>query len=165
MDIGRICRHLLLTHWQVKAAFPRPTLRAIEQSIAASERAHVGEVRFVVEGALDTGPLFRSQSPRERAIDVFAQLRIWDTEHNNGLLIYLLLADHAVEIVADRGIHAKVGQPEWEVICRQMEASFRQAKYEDGVLRGIEAVTRHLVAHYPATGAGPNELPDRPVVL
>lgn len=165
MKIKRILRHLVMTRRQVHRAFPRPTLIAIEQAITASETAHSGEIRFVLDGALDGAPLFKGQSARERAIDVFSQLRIWDTQHNNGLLIYLLLADRAVEIVADRGIHAKVGTREWERICRQMETAFKQANYEGGVVSGIQAVTRHLVEHFPASGTGQNELPDQPVVL
>ena len=165
MNIKRIAKHLLATHGRVNRAFPRQTLVAIEQAIKASETAHVGEVRFVVEGALDGTPLFNGQSARERAIDVFSQLRVWDTEHNNGVLIYLLLADREVEIVADRGIHAKVGLEEWEKICRTMETSFEQANYEGGVVSGIQAATQHLMKHFPAAGADQNELPDKPVVL
>lgn len=165
MNIKRILRHLVMTHWQVKRAFPRQTLIAIEQAIKAGETAHVGEIRFVVEGALDGTPLFKGQSARERAIDVFSQLRIWDTEHNNGVLIYLLLADRDVEIVADRGIHAQVGLEEWERICRTMETAFKQENYQGGVVSGIQVVTRHLMKHFPASGAGQNELPDKPVVL
>ena len=165
MNIKRITKHLLLTHWQVNRAFPARTLMAIEQAIKASESAHVGEVRFAVEGALHSAPLLKGQSAREHALEVFSQLRVWDTEHNNGLLIYLLLADRAVEIVADRGIHAKVGAPKWENICRAMENAFKQADYEGGVIRGIQAVTQHLMQHFPASGAGPNELPDKPVIL
>ena len=154
-----------MTHWQVNRAFSRQSLTAIEQAIKASETAHVGEVRFVVEGALDGTPLFKGQSARERAIDVFSQLRIWDTEHNNGLLIYLLLADRDVEIVADRGIHSKVGSREWEKICRTMEKAFKKSNYEAGVVSGIQAVTQHLTTYFPAANAGRNELPDKPVVL
>lgn len=165
MNIKRITKHLLLTHWQVNRSFPRQTLIAIEQAIRASETAHVGEIRFVVEGALDGAPLFKGQSARSRAIEVFSQLRVWDTEHNNGLLIYLLLADRAVEIVADRGIHSKVGLREWENICSRMETAFKQTSYEDGVIKGIQAITKHLMKHFPASGAGQNELPDKPVVL
>ncbi len=165
MNIKRITKHLLLTHWRVNRAFPPITLMAIEQAIKASEAAHVGEVRFVVEGALDGIPLFSGQSARERAIDVFSNLRIWDTEHNNGVLIYLLLADRDVEIVADRWIHTKVGQEEWERICHKMEAAFKQENFEGGVVSGIHAVTRHLTKHFPATGIDRNELPDKPVVL
>jgi len=131
----------------------------------ASETVHAGEIRFVVEGALDGTPLFKGQSARERAIDVFSQLRIWDTEHNNGVLIYLLLADRDVEIVADRGVHSMVGSEEWEKICRKMETAFKQANYEGGVVGGIHAVTQHLIKHFPASDSGQNELPDKPVVL
>ena len=165
MNVKRIATHLLLTHWQVDRAFPHKTMLAIERAIKASETAHSGEIRFAVEGALDSGPLFGAQSARERALEVFAQLRIWDTEHNNGVLIYLLLADRHVEIVADRGIHPKVGSREWEGICRTMETAFRQADYEAGVVNGIQAVSQYLIKHFPAIGAGQNELPDQPVVL
>jgi uncharacterized membrane protein len=161
---ARIAKHLLMTHWQVERAFPRHVLAAIETAIKASESARAGEIRFMVEGALDSAALFRGQSARERAIEVFSQLRIWDTEHNNGVLIYLLLADRDVEIVADRGIHAKVGRPGWEGICRQMETAFGQADYESGAVSGIQAVAQQLVEHFPASGKQRNELPDRPVV-
>ena len=165
MNIKRVLRHLLVTHRRVKRAFPSDTLLAIDRAIKASEASHVGEIRFAVEGALDGTPLFKGQSARERAIDVFSQLRMWDTEHNNGVLIYLLLADRDVEIVADRGVHAKVGTQEWEKICRAMETAFKQAHYEAGVVSGIQAVTQHLVAHFPAVGNDRNELLDKPVVL
>ena len=154
-----------MTRLQVNRAFPRQTLTAIEQAIKASETAHVGEIRFVVEGALDGAPLFKGHSAKERAIDIFSQLRIWDTEHNNGVLIYLLLADRDVEIVADRGIHAEVGPREWEKICRKMEMAFKQADYEGGVVSGIRAVSQHLIKHFPSSSADRNELPDKPVVL
>ena len=165
MNIKRIAKHLVVTHWQVNRAFSSDTLIAIDSAIKASEAAHVGEIRFAVEGALDGAALFKGQSARERAIDVFSQLRIWDTEHNNGVLIYLLLADRDVEIVADRGIHARVGLEEWEKICSTMETAFKQANYEGGVVSGIQAVTQHLMKHFPASGADQNELPDKPVVL
>ena len=165
MNIKRIVKHLLTTRGQVKRAFSRNTLIVIENAIKASETAHVGEIRFAVEAALDGMPLFKGQSARERAIDLFSQLRVWDTRHNNGLLIYLLLADRAVEIVADRGIHEKVGSQDWIKICQQMETAFRQSSYESGVVSGIEAVTQHLAQHFPAGGPNGNELPDQPVVL
>jgi uncharacterized membrane protein len=165
MNMERIARHLMATKWRINRAFPGDTLIAIDRAIKASEATHCGEIRFVVEGALDIAPLLRGQAARERAIDVFSQLRIWDTERNNGVLIYLLLADRDVEIVADRGIDAKVGPQEWERICRKMEAAFRQADYEEGVIGGIQEVTRHLVEHFPPIGDDRNELPDNPVVL
>jgi uncharacterized membrane protein len=165
MDIKRISKHLATTHWDVSRAFPLTTLSAIERAIKASETAHLGEIRFVVEGALDSTLLYKGQSARERAIDVFSQLRIWDTEHNNGVLIYLLLADRDVEIVADRGIHAKAGSREWEKICRKMETAFKKEDYEGGVVSGIRDVTQHLMNHFPAVGDGRNELPNKPLVL
>ncbi|WP_295754574.1 TPM domain-containing protein [Undibacterium sp.] len=165
MNIKRIARHLFTSHSHVNRVFPHHTLMAIERAIKASETAHVGEIRFVVEGALDSSPLFKGQSARERALDVFSQLRIWDTEHNNGVLIYLLLADRDVEIIADRGIHAKAGSHEWDSICRQMETAFKQANFEGGVVGGIQAVTQHLTKHFPAAADDRNELPDKPVVL
>lgn len=164
MGIQRILKHLLTTDGEVAWAFPAGALNAIEAAIKASEAQHAGEIRFVVEAALDGAPLFKGQSPQDRAIEVFAQTRVWDTEHNNGLLIYLLLADHAVEIVADRGIHAEVGADAWREVCQRMETAFRQSHYEAGVIAGVQAVTQHLARHFPAA-AGANELPDRPLLL
>ena len=165
MGIRRIGKHLLEYRWRVRAIFPPKVLAAIEQAIKAGEATHAGQVRFVVEGALDGAPLFRDQPARERALDIFSQLRIWDTAHNNGVLIYLLLADRNVEIIADRGVDAKVGAADWEKICAGMEADFKAGRFESGVINGIAAVSRQLAAHFPAHGAGRNELPDAPVVI
>jgi uncharacterized membrane protein len=165
MGIKRIGKHLLEYHWRARRVFPPKVLDAIEQAIKAGETTHSGQVRFVVEGALDGKPLFKDQPVRERALDIFSQLRIWDTTHNNGVLIYLLLADRAVEIVADRGIDAKVGAAGWAEICKAMETDFRRGDFERGVIKGIEAVSRQLAAHFPRHGAGKNELPDAPVVM
>jgi uncharacterized membrane protein len=165
MGIRRIGRHLLEHRWRLRRDFPPNVLARIEQTIKAGEATHSGQVRFVVEGALDGAPLFRDQPARERALDIFSQLRIWDTAHNNGVLIYLLLADRNVEIIADRGIDAKVGAAGWENICREMEADFQAGNFERGVIKGIEAVSRQLAKHFPARGGGPNELPDAPVVM
>jgi uncharacterized membrane protein YgcG len=165
MGIRRIGRHLLEHNWRVRRIFPPQVLTAIEQTIKAGEATHSGQVRFVVEGALDGKPLFRDQPARERALDIFSHLRIWDTAHNNGVLIYLLLADRKVEIVADRGIDAKVGAAGWAEICKAMEADFRNGNFARGVIFGIEAVSRQLAAHFPRHGAGKNELPDEPVVM
>lgn len=161
----RMLRHVLTSRRQLNKAFPRRTLMAIENAIQQSETAHVGEIRFVVEGALDGGALLRGQSARERAVELFSQLRVWDTADNNGLLIYLLLADRAVEIVADRGMDAKVGAPQWARICHQMEEAFRQSDYEGGVVGGVQAVTEYLVTHFPAAGDNRNQLPNQPVLL
>ena len=165
MGIKRITRHLLQHHWRAKQVFTPNVLERIEQAIRRGETTHAGQVRFVVEGALDGTALFRNQPARERALDVFSHLRIWDTSHNHGVLIYLLLADRDVEIVADRGIDAKVGAEGWDKICREMEADFRTGRFEHGVIKGIEAVSRELARHFPPRGPHPNELPDKPLVI
>ncbi|QPF83588.1 TPM domain-containing protein [Bradyrhizobium genosp. L] len=165
MSIRRIGKHLIEHRWRVRRDFPPRVLDAIERAIKAGEATHAGQIRFVVEGALDGVPLFRNQPARERALDVFSHLRIWDTHHNNGVLIYLLLADRDVEIVADRGIDAKVGRDGWEAICRAMEADFAAGRFEQGVIRGIEAVSRELAKYFPHAEGGTNELPDKPVVI
>ena len=165
INVKRVLRHLLAALWQGSRAFPQTTLASVEQEIKASETAHFGEIRFAVEGALSGMPLYRNQSARERAIDVFSQLRMWDTEHRNGVLIYLLLADRSVEIVADRGVHAKTTAPEWEEICRNMETAYREGRYEEGTIDGIRAVSHLLTRHFPAGSARRNELPDKVVVL
>ncbi len=165
MNIKRIVKHLLLTDGKVRRAFGSSTLNTIEAAIAAGETEHVGEIRFAVEGGLDGAPLFNGQSARERAIELFSQLRVWDTQQNTGVLIYVLLADRAVEIVADRGIHAKVDSQEWSKVCRQMEAAFGQSDFESGVVAGVQAVTRHLKQQFPSNSHDRNELPNQPVVL
>ena len=165
MGIKRIGKHLLEHRWRVRRIFPPEALAVIERTIKEGEATHSGQVRFAVEGALDGKPLFKDQSARERALDVFSQLRIWDTAHNNGVLIYLLLADRDVEIVADRGIDAKVGAAGWEKICKSMETDFKAGNFAGGVVKGIQAVSQQLAAHFPRHRAGPNELPDKPVVI
>ena len=165
MKIARIGKHLIANRSRVRRAFPAPALANIERAIEASETRHAGQLRFVVEGALDGAPLFKDQPSRARALDVFSQLRIWDTARNSGVLIYVLLADHKVEIGADRGIDAAVGEPAWRHICVEMETAFKRGEFERGVIAGIAAVTRHLVTHFPREGGGVNELPDTPVVL
>ena len=165
MSLLRLLRHLISPHWRVRRAFPPSVLTRIGQAIARSEARHGGQIRFAVEHALDTASLLRGVSARERALDVFSALRVWDTEHNSGVLIYLLLAERDVVIVADRGVHGRVGAHGWEAICREMESAFRQGNFEQGVLSGIERVSNLLESHYPSNRRGPNELPDTPVVL
>lgn len=161
----RFGRHLVTDHWSARRAFPPTAVKRIEDAIAAGERIHTGQLRFVVEGALPMGELVRGVSPRERAHEVFGRLRIWDTEENSGVLIYLLLADRDVEIVADRGIHRKVGDEAWQAICRAMEAAFRKRRFVDGAIDGIEAINSLLAHHFPRTKPGPNELPNQAVLL
>ena len=165
MNPGRIVRHLFALPGAVSRAFPPAALSAIEKAIGASEDQHRGEIRFAAEASLDTAALFAGRSARERAIDVFSELRIWDTDENNGVLIYLLLADRDVEIVADRGITAKVPPAEWAQICHRMEAAFAQGDFQRGVVEGIGEVSSLLRRHYPARLGDRNELPDKPAVL
>jgi uncharacterized membrane protein len=165
MGFKRITKHLVEHHWRARRVFPPKVLDRIEQAIKAGEATHSGQLRFVVEGALEGRPLLRNHSARRRALDVFSHLRIWDTEHNNGVLIYLLLADRKVEIIADRGIDARVGSKGWEKICRDMETAFRAGRFEAGVIQGIRAVSIELARYFPPSGPHPNELPDKPVVI
>jgi uncharacterized membrane protein len=165
MTLARMLRHLTMPQWWAGQVLPRAALSRIEHAIAESESRHSGQIRFAVENALDVHALLRSESARERAIEVFAALRVWDTEHNNGVLIYLLLADRDVEIIADRGIDDRVASHAWDEVCRGMEAAFREGRFEAGVLGGIARVSRYLETYFPRQASGPNELPDRPVVL
>jgi uncharacterized membrane protein len=151
--------------WSVRRVLPEQAFDAIQQAIERSESAHRGEVRFAVEAALDLFDLLRGMTAHERAVQVFSQLGVWDTEENNGVLIYLLLADHDFEIVADRGLHRLVGADGWEPIARRMEAAFRAGDFQRGIVEGIEAVGEVLARHYPRREGDRNELPDRPVVL
>jgi uncharacterized membrane protein len=161
----RIVKHLTAIRWQVLRRLPRRSMNVIELAIAASETQHMGELRFVVEAGLDWPDLFAGISARKRALDIFSHLRIWDTEHNSGVLIYLLLADNKVEILADRGINSRVNQHEWTRICQDMESKFRIGDFENGALIGIAAITNLLKSHFPAQGKHPNELSDRPIIL
>lgn len=165
VSLPRLLRHLATPPWRVRRVFPAPVLAAIERAIHEGETRHLGEIRVVVEGALSLTALLRGQSARERAIELFSQLRVWDTEQNNGVLIYLLLADRDVEIVADRGIHRRVSTAEWERLCRTMEARFRNGEFERGMLEAVAGVAAHCEHHYPAAGVNPDELPDRPMLL
>lgn len=165
MKPGRIVKHLFTGQWQLNRAFSPRLLSEIEQAIKVGEAHHTGEVRFAVEAALDGGPLWGGQTARARAIDLFSELRIWDTEHNNGVLVYVLLADHAVEIVADRGVNAKVAHETWQTVCKQMESAFSKSNYDTGALLGIDCITQLLSSHFPAQGANPDELPNAAVVI
>lgn len=165
MDVSRLLRHFLIPSWWARRDFTRETMRALERAVAASEASHRGELRFAVEAALPLGAALRGQSARSRAIDLFSQLRVWDTADNSGVLIYLQLVDRRVEIVADRGIDAKVGQAFWNAVCRRMEQAFRAGDFEGGALAALGEITAELVRHFPASGDNPNELPDAPVVL
>ena len=165
MELARFLRHVAMSPLKARRAFPPATLDALQARIAASEKRHRGEIRLVVEAELATSQLWRDVSSRERAREVFAQQGVWNTAENNGVLIYLMLADRRVEIVADRGIDARVASGDWEAICRAMEAHFRAGRYQEGALEGVRKVSDLLARHYPAPGEGRSELPDRPVLI
>jgi hypothetical protein len=165
MDLARVLKHLFVPGWVARRAFPAAVLARIEDAVRESERTHRGELRFVAEGDLDLLPLLRGLTARERALEVFAGLGVWDTAENSGVLVYVQLVDHRIEIVADRGIAARVAQSEWDAVCRRMETAFRGGDYEGGALAGIREITALLARHFPPGAANPDELPDRPVVL
>ena len=165
MNLRRLLRHWFTDEAKVRRTFPAKALAAIERAIGESERSHSGQIRFVVEASLETGELLRDMTARERAVDVFSHLRVWDTEHNSGVLIYVLLADRDVEIVADRGIHRRCGPQTWERICKTMEEAFRTGRFEEGALAGIRAAGERIAEHFPAQVGATNELSDRPVLL
>jgi uncharacterized membrane protein len=161
----RLLRHVVIDHLAVRRAFPPSALARIEQAIADGERRHRGQVCVAVEGALPPLRVLRKLSPRERALEVFGLLRVWDTEENAGVLIYVLLADRDVEIVADRGIDRNVGAAAWQSICSRMEGAFGERRYVDAVVQGVDDVSTLLAEHFPRTAATRNELSDKPFVL
>ena len=161
----RLGSHFVTDHHSARRKFSAQALKRIEEAIAAGERRHAGQVRFVVEGSLPLGLVLRGLTPRERALELFGRFGVWDTEHNSGVLVYVLLADKAVEIVADRGISRKISQETWQAICRSMEAAFREGRFEEGAVAGVNAIGELLAEHFPRGSSGPNELPDRPIVI
>lgn len=161
----RWIRHLL-DPGRVQRAFPAATLDAIQHAVAASEDAHRGELCFAVEGGLPLRAIMAGLSSRERAHAVFAQLRVWDTRENTGVLVYVQLADHAIEIVTDRGIAARIDDGAWQRICAAMKRHFAEGRYQAGAVEAVAAIGALLAEHFPAMpGDNPDERPNRPVVL
>lgn len=156
--LSRLLHHFLCAYWLVGQQFPARSREAIKSAIQETESRHAGEIRFAVEAALQPAQILRGMTARERALEVFSLLRVWDTEHNNGVLIYVLLGDRAVEIIADRGIHARTGA--WPEIVRAMQDAFRQGNFESGSVNGVRAVAHELITHYPVEGPKPGELPN-----
>lgn len=161
----RLWRHLVNDRADVRRAFPPEELARVENAITEGELRHSGQVCFALEAALPLVRVWQGVSPRERALEVFGSLRVWDTERNDGVLVYILLADRDVEIVADRGIHARVGPAAWEAICLEMEASLRAGHYAEGIVAGVAAINELLATHSPRTGDDRNELSDKPIIL
>ena len=165
MKISRFFKHLFLNRWLVRFYFSKKDLDKISEQIALSEDQHRAEIRFAVEANLGVLSIVRGAVGRQRGIDVFSQLRIWDTEENNGVLIYLLLADHDIEIIADRGIHQSLGHDYWEKINAEMVEYFKKKQYAEGILYGIKKITEEMVRLFPKQGEDPNELSNEVVVL
>ncbi len=164
MQIARFFRHVLTGPWTVRRHFSARDLEAIEASIKESESTHGAEIRFCVEAALDSHELRAGLSPRQRAEQVFAHLRVWDTAGNNGVLFYLLLADRDFEIVADRAVARVIPDAEWQAICREVEDAFRSRKFMDGVTLGLRRISDKLRPHFPPSSRA-SELSNRPVVM
>ena len=161
----RVIPHLLLPRVVLQRRFPAATLKAIGAAIGASEKQHRAEIRFAIEVALDVRALWRVRTVRDRALEVFAELGVWSTAERNGVLIYVLLAERQVEIVADQGLTGRVSDQEWRDVCTLIEREFAASRWRDGALHGIEAATALLAREFPASGANRNEQPDRPIVL
>jgi hypothetical protein len=163
----RLWRHRWVDAADVRRALPPEALQRLGARVAASERRHSGEVRICIEAGLPWSYIRRGAAARERAINMFGKLRVWDTADNNGVLIYLLMAEHAIEIVADRGIDAHVSAEEWAAMAKRMSAAFREGRFEDGITQALEEVSALLVAHFSLAEGAPdrNELPNEPVVM
>jgi uncharacterized membrane protein len=165
MDVSRTLAHWWLGLRGAGGAFPLAVRASIEREIAAAEMTHLGELCFAVQAALPLPSLWRGESARRHALSAFASLGAWDTEANNGVLIYVLLADRAVEIVADRGIARLVPAAEWASLCAEVQEAFRRGDFEGGAVSAVRGVAVRLARHFPPQGPRPNELPNQPVLL
>ncbi len=171
--LNTFIKHLWLDASDAKRAIPADMLKRLAQRVAASERRHSGEIRICVEASLPMSYLWRlgrdqsiGQLTRQRAVTMFGKLRVWDTEHNNGVLIYVLLAERAIEIVADRGVARHVSQAQWQAMVARMAGAFREGRYEDGLTQALEETSAVLMEHFAGeTSTGnSNELPDTPLL-
>jgi len=161
----RMLKHLSYPDWWLRRVLPPDSLHRIEKAVAGSEAGHGGEIRVAFETSLGLLPLLRGQTTRSRAEEVFSMLRVWDTEANNGVLIYLLFADHQFEIVADRGVARLVEPAHWAHLVSEMEARLGTRGYEEALLYGIQEIGQWVQLKFPQASGDVNELPDRPVML
>ena len=163
----RILSHLLLPRSALARRFPSHALTAIEEAVEASEKLHRAEIRVAVEVALDVREMWRVRSVRKRALEVFTELGVWNTRERNGVLIYVLLAERDVEIVADSGFDGRVQESDWLRVCNVIGREFEAGRWRDGVLRGIEAIGVLLSREFPLAGSNPNpnEQKNRPAVF
>jgi uncharacterized membrane protein len=165
--LARLLKHRLWDESDARRALPADALQRLQARVAASETRHSGEIRVCVEASLPLSYLWRGATARERALAVFGKLRVWDTECNNGVLIYLLLAEHAIEIVADRGLHRRVGADTWTRLVAELGAALRASQFEQGLLAAIDAIDALLVEHFALVDGevNPDELPDAVLLL
>ena len=161
----RLWRHLSTTKRAARLAFPHASLQAIQAAIAAGETTHRAQVRVIIEAALHPGFVMQGGSARRRAVELFAHYHIWDTEENCGLLLYINLADHKVEIVADRGVNRVVAKHEWQAVCSTVTSGFSVSAYHDSVLTALAQLNLLLTTHYPQNGQQDNQLSDKPIML
>ena len=163
--LARLLRHLFCDQRTTRRAFPRESLARIEAKVAAGEDRHAGEIRVAIEDSLSLGRVWSGMRPRERAVEIFSALRVWDTEANNGVLIYLLLADHAVEILADRAASRAIDEAQWREISDALVAACRRGEFAEGTLAAVERIDALLARVFPAGDHNPDELPNRPVLI
>jgi uncharacterized membrane protein len=163
--LRRLFRHLIASLRPARSLLDAAARAQIQGEIEAAERTHAGEIRVAVEASLTLPQLWRGLAPRARALEVFATLGIWDTARNNGVLIYVLLADRAIEIVADRGIAECVPAAQWEALCTEVSERFRQGELASGCCMAVRSVAQRMARFFPSSGGDGNELPNQPVLL
>ena len=165
VKLSRWLKHAFIPPWSWRLKFPADVLIDIEKAVKQSEYQHSGELRFAIENSLAPGWVWHGMTARFRATQVFSNLRVWDTEENSGVLLYVQLADHEVHILADRGINKRVAQSDWDAIAQTIQNAFHQGNFREGSLKGIAAITVLLAAHFPPKAGNINELPNRPVII
>lgn len=163
--LPRIGAHLLTTRFAGRRAFPAATLQAIQDTIASGETQHRAEIRVIIETALSTAAVLRGVPTRARARELFAHYQVWDTEENCGILLYVNLADHKVEIIADRTVARLLTAQEWQAVCATMTRGFAQGEFHDSAVAALRQLNMLLQERFPAHGTHSNQLPDRPLVL
>ena len=162
----RLLKHRWHDEADARRALGAGAAERLRKRVADSELGHSGEIRICVEASLPLSYLWRGATARERALAIFGKLGVWDTEANNGVLIYLLIADRNIEIIADRGLNRRIGAAHWQAITAGMSEAFRAGRFEDGLNAAVDAVSQALCEHFPLAAGerNPNELPDAVVI-
>ncbi len=163
--VRRAIRHEFFGARAVRALLPDSSMLKIEAAITAGELRHSAEIRFVIEASLDLAQVWSGITPRQCALKVFSDLRVWDTEANNGVLLYVLMADRSVEVIADRAVARLVAQSSWDALCQQLALAYRAGDYLEGTLTAITELHRLIEPHFPPSANNPDELPNRPLII